>query len=115
MPKTISQYEILFEVEDVLGRKVRTTKDYWQRIITIKHRELKYGIDEAKQTLTEPNEIRQSVTDETILLYAKSFQQYDILIVVVKVLNGDGFLVTVYHTTEYKQKGKLIWSKQKSR
>lgn len=113
MLKTIHKYEVLFEEKDILGRTIRTTKDYWQKIITIKHRELKYAINEVKQTLVQPDEIRQSVTDETILLYAKRFQQYDILIVAVKVLNGDGFLVTVYQTTVYKQKGKLLWPKQK--
>ncbi|GEM_PF-4987671 len=40
-------------------------------------------------------------------------ERYDILIVAVKVLNGDGFLVTTYQTKEYKRKGEKIWPKQK--
>lgn len=115
MVKKIVEYDLLFEVTDVLGRKIRTTKDYWQRIKTIKHRELKYGIKEVKSTLKNPEEVRRSVADYTILLYAQTQKKYDILIVAVKVLNGDGFLVTIYQTKEFKKKGELIWPKQKEK
>lgn len=115
MAKKVISYDLLFEVKDILGRKIRTTKDYWQKIKTLKHRELKYGINEVKATLTKPDEIRGSVTDSTILLYAQRQENYDILIVAVKVLNGEGFLVTVYQTEEYKKKGQLRWPKPKKR
>ncbi len=115
MAKKVISYDLLFEVKDTLGRRIHTTKDYWQKIKTLKHRELKYGINEVKTTLTKPDEIRRSVTDSTILLYAQRQQNYDILIVAVKVLNGEGFLVTVYQTKDYKKKGELIWPKQKQR
>lgn len=115
MPKKIVGYDLLFEVTDILDRKIRTTKDYWQKIKTLKHRELKYGINEVKKTLIKPDEVRRSVTDLTILLYAKEVEKYGILIVAVKVLNGDGFLVTVYQTKEFKKKGELLWSRQKEK
>ena len=115
MTKKIVKYDILFEVKDILGRKIRTTKDYWQKIKTLKHRELKYGSIEVKKTLTQPDEIRRSVTDSTILIYAQKQENYDILSVAVKVLNGDGFLVTVYQTKELKKKGELLWPKQKEK
>lgn len=115
MVKKLVSYDLLFEVTDVLGRKIRTTKDYWEKIKTLKHRELKYGVEEVKNTLIKPDEIRRSVTDTTILLYAQSQEKYDILIVAIKVLNGDGFLVTVYQTKEFKKKGKLLWPKQKKK
>ena len=115
MTRKIVTDDLLFEVKDVLGRKVHTTKDYWQKIKTLKHRELKYGAAEVKKTLKAPEEVRRSVTDATILLYARKQEKYDILIVAVKVLNGDGFLVTVYQTKEFKRKGELIWPKQKEK
>lgn len=79
MAKKVISYDLLFEVKDVLGRKIRSTKDYWQKIKTLKHRELKYGINEVKTTLTKPDEIRESVTDATILLYAQKQEKYDSL------------------------------------
>ncbi len=115
MTKKIIEYDLLFKLNDVLGRKIHTTKDYWQKIKTLKHRELKYDIPEIKKTLKAPDEVRKSVTDTTILLYAQRQKKYDILIVAVKVLNGDGFLVTVYQTKEFKKKGELVWSKQKEK
>ena len=115
MTKKVVEYDLLFEIKDVLGRKIRTTKDYWQKIKTLKHRELKYGVEEVKNTLTKPDEARRSVTDATILLYAQKKKKYDILVVAVKVLNGDGFLVTVYQTKEFKKKGELVWPKQKEK
>lgn len=113
MSKKIVEYNLLFEIKDVFGRKIRTTKDYWLKINTLKHGELKYGIVEVKKTLTKPDEVRRSVTDATILLYAQRQKKYDILIVAVKVLNGEGFLVTCYQTRKVKRKGELLWQKQK--
>jgi len=115
MAKKLVDYDLLFEVTDVSGRKIRTTKDYWEKIKTLKHRELKYGVEEVKNTLTKPDEVRRSVTDSTILLYAQAQEKYDILIVAIKVLNGDGFLVTVYQTKEFKKKGEFVWPKQKEK
>lgn len=115
MKKSLVKTDILFEVADVLGRKIRTTKSYWKKIKEIKHRELHYGIREVKKTLKDPAEIRESVTDTTIILYSRELGEYDILIVAVKILNGEGFLVTVYQTKEHKKKGKLIWQKPKKK
>lgn len=109
MGKKIVPEDLLFEVRDVLGRKIRSTKSYWKKIKEVKHTELRFGIPEVKKTLKHPDEVRISITDKTILLYAQAQDQYDILIVAVKVLNGDGFLVTAYQTKEYKKKGELIW------
>lgn len=115
MSKKLIPEEILFEVLDILGRKIRTTKNYWKKIKEVKHTELKFGVFEVKKTLQNPDEVRKSVTDTSILLYAKKIEKYDILIVAVKVLNGSGFLVTVYQTKKYKKKGELVWQKQKER
>ncbi len=112
MAQGITRADILFEVTDVFGRKIRTTENYWKKIKEVKHQELRLGISEVKKTLLNPDEVRRSVTDPTIMLFAKRIESYDILIVAVKVLNGDGFLVTVYQTGVYKKKGTLLWPKQ---
>lgn len=96
-------------------RKSKSTKSYWKKIKEVKHTEIKFSIPEVKKTLKDPGEVRKSVTDTTILLYAKKIEKYDILIVAVKVLNSDGFLVTTYQTKEYKKKGQLVWQKQKEK
>lgn len=108
-------FDLLFAVKDIFGRKIRTTKSYWLKIKTLKHKELQFGIEEVQQTLINPDEVRLSVTDTTIFLYAKKVEKYDILIVAVKVLNGEGFLVTCYQTKEHIKKGELLWPKQKEK
>lgn len=115
MSKQLVSGDVLFEISDILGRKIRTTKTYWKKIREVKHTELKLGIAEIKKTLKNPDEVRKSVTDATILLYAQRQEKYDILIVAVKVLNGEGFLVTAYQTKQYKKKGDLVWPKQKQK
>ncbi len=112
MKKDLFQYDVLFEVTDIFQRKIRTTKSYWEKIKSVKHRELKYDTEEIKKVLTKPLEVRRSVTDATIFLFAKQVRKYDILIVAVKILNGEGFIVTAYQTKVYKQKGELLWPKQ---
>lgn len=111
MIKAVTSQDILFEIKDVFGRNIRTTKTYWKRIKEIKHTELHFGIREVKKTLTKPSEVRENVTDSTIFLFAMKSEKY-VIIVAVKTLNGDGFIVTVYQTEHYKKKGKLLWPEQ---
>lgn len=114
MTEKLVNHDILFEVSDVFDRRIRTTKNYWNKITTLKHRELKYGASAVKETLKKPDEVRKSITDGTILLFSKKMKNHDILIVAVKILNGDGFLITCYQTKDYKQKGTVVWQKQKN-
>ena len=100
----------LFEVTDVFGKRIRSSKQYWEKIRTEKHQELKYGIGEIKLALQKPDSVFRSVKDGTILLYRKKIND-DILIVVVKHLNGSGFLVTVYQTKKVIEKGEKLWPK----
>lgn len=54
MKKSLVSADLLFEIEDILGRKIRTTKSYWKKIKEVKHTELKFGTSEVKNTLKNP-------------------------------------------------------------
>lgn len=110
MKRNLVRADRLFEVTDVFGKKIRTSKQYWEKIKTEKHQELKYGIDEVQSVLRQPNSVFKSVKDETITLYRKQMNG-DILIVVVKHFNGSGFVVTVYQTKKAIDKGEKLWPK----
>lgn len=110
MKQKIAIADQLFEVTDVFGKIIRTSRQYWRKIRTEKHQELKYGIHEVKSVLQEPNSVFRSVKDETIALYRKQIDD-DILIVVAKHLNGSGFVVTVYQTKKVIDKGEKLWPK----
>jgi len=101
----------LYEVECVLSKKIRTTEKYWKYISETKHHDLKGKLDLALLSLSKANEVWQNNEHLNIYLYYKKFQTYWIC-VVVRILNGDGFIVTSYITTKSKRKGKKVWPKQ---
>jgi hypothetical protein len=100
----------LFEVSDVFSKKIRTTKSYWRKIKEEKHKDLVSGIEEIIETIVKPDEVYQSIKDETVSIQFRKYSDFT-LIVVTKHLNGDGFLVTAYQTTKPKMKGKKLWPK----
>ena len=111
MEKRLVALRKLFEVEDVFGRKVRTTEHYWRKIKEEKHKELEFGVREVIATLKQPDEVYQSVRDEYIYLYFKGFDEGKCLIVAVKRIEERGFVVTVYQTSKPKRKGEKLWPK----
>lgn len=98
--------EILFTVPTPLGFSVRTTKAYWE-LIQRKHPEIVGKELEVQQCLREPNFVRRSTQDPLVYLFYRSLRPY-YLAVVVKRLNGDGFIITSYVTDKIKE-GEQIW------
>lgn len=89
---------IKFEVVSSLGKKIRTSHEYWRKIVTTKHPGMAKHEDLVKQTLTDPQEVRRSKKDRAVhLYYRKSNSHY--CCVVAKHLIGDGFVVTAYLTS----------------
>ena len=107
----LESLNILFDVKDVFGKDIRSTVGYWKRIKEEKHTDLKYEVPDVVKTLENPDEVRRSVTDSTIMLYYKQFKSSNTLLVAAKHLNGHGFVVTVYQTTKSKKKGEKLWPK----
>lgn len=102
---------ILFEVLDIFGKRIRTTVEYWRKVKEEKHADLEYEPSDVISTLEMPDEVRRSITDSTIMLYYKQFKSTNTLLVAAKHLNGHGFVVTVYQTTKSKKKGEILWPK----
>ena len=99
--------DIYFEVIAANGLLVRTTASYWEKIVSIKHPSMKGREADVIQTLREPIEIRASRKDENVLLFYRPVEIY-YNCVVVKRLNGEGFIVTTYRTDAIKE-GARIW------
>jgi hypothetical protein len=100
--------EIYFEAITPLNVKVRTTRRYWDYIVTIKHRPMKNKEDIVKKTLLEPDEIYRSTIDPDVFLYYRQFDR--IYCVVVKHMGKEGFLITAYPTDNIKE-GERTWKK----
>ena len=99
--------EIHFEVTSKLDKRVYVTKSRWELIIKTKHLEMEGKEKEIKGTLTNPDEIRQSVSDDSVYLYYKNHGRL-LVSVVVKHKNGDGFIITAYYTDRIKE-GKQFY------
>lgn len=100
--------EIYFKVTSKLGRVIRITKDYWNKILS-KH-PLVAGLEaEIKDTLRKPIEVRISQKDSSVYLYYSKFRTY-YLCVVVRHLNDEGYIITTYITDNIKI-GRTVWKK----
>jgi hypothetical protein len=89
--------DLIFEITDKSGRKIRLPKDRWKHI---QNEHLRINDPEVlKQTLISPLKITSSKYDsETVRYYYrynKNLKRY--LFVSVKYLNGDGFIITSYY------------------
>ena len=92
---------IHFEVTSSLGKRIKVTKSYWDKIIGTKHRIMKNKEDLVKETLMNPDKIRKSIKDINVYLYYKKTNDKHNC-VVVKHLNGEGFIITTYLTDRIK-------------
>lgn len=101
---------IIFETSDKLGRKIKFTSER-KLHIQLRHAEIE-EFELFKETLESPAAIKASFYEESVLIYYKEINSkgYKFLAVVIKVLNGDGFILTAYKTN-YVKEGRLLWKK----
>jgi|SRR3990167_7167673 len=100
--------------EDLHNRQIRLT-DERQEHIEADHPEMSEQIEKVEETLLNPDIIVKSRTDPDVELF---YRHYDItsvtekyLCVVVKVLVGDLFIITVYFTDTIKR-GETLWERK---
>lgn len=110
MGNSMTESDGLIEVVSVLGKSIRITQKYWDHIVQHKHPELNGRIRETLSALHDSNEVYQQEEGGDIHLYYRQHDHYT-LCVVARHLNGDGFIVTAYLTTQAKRKGIMIWKK----
>ena len=101
--------ELLFEVTSRLGRRIRISKSYWNYISRVKRPSMEGKENQVKYSLVTPIEVRKSKRDPQVYLYyGKSVSDIDPLVcAVVKHLNQEGFIITVYLTR--RMVGEAEW------
>jgi hypothetical protein len=79
----------------------------------LSHPEMKNQQVRLKETLLDPDEVRASIQSNDILLFYKLYPKTPVttkyMLVVAKVSNEEGFIVTAFYTD--KKKGDIIWKK----
>jgi hypothetical protein len=100
---------LLFDVETPLGFRVHCYRSYWTRKVVAQHPVMADRIEDVKRTLTTPEEIRLSTTDEGVYLFYTADEKRFVC-AVARQTNGEGFLITAYPTDKVKQ-GKVVWTR----
>jgi len=93
----------IIEVIDKTVRVIYIPKERWTHIV-LSHPELSNQIGQIKQTLTKPLTIISDHVDECVNYYhtyIKKRKEY--LVVVVKYLNGEGFIITIFYSKHKKK------------
>ncbi|MGD1903983.1 MAG: hypothetical protein ACFB9N_17280 [Geitlerinemataceae cyanobacterium] len=94
---------IKFQILTPLGFTVRTSEDYWEKLI-LKHPDITDLEAEIQTALNTPDEIRSSRRDPNVLLFYKAIKvKQRWAVAVTRRLNGDGFLITAYQTDAIKE------------
>ena len=101
---------VLCEVVTPVGFRVRVTKERWELITKFKHPVMVGRDQRVRLALEDPEEVRQSRRDPTVLLFYKAEAPKRWICAVVKQTNTEAFLVTAYPTDSVKE-GTRIWPK----
>ena len=103
---------VVFQVRSKLGKMVRLDDERWKHIL--EHPEMENQSFKIKETLADPDEVRKSVHVSSIWLFYKFYISTPVtrkyLLVIVKILNEEGFIVTAFFTDSVK-KGGIVWKK----
>jgi hypothetical protein len=103
--------DYVIEVTTPLGFTVRCTRPYWEFIVTHKHPVLQGRDAEIARVLADPDEIRRSRKDPSVLLfYRGSAPRW--LCAVARREDGFGLLITAYPTDAIKA-GERIWTRSR--
>ncbi len=104
----MSDDTILFVAFTPLGFQVRVTRAYWEVIVTIKHPAMAGREEDVKRTLEDPDEIRQSKSDENVYLFYRAERAKRWICAVSRQTDEEGFLITTYPTDAIKE-GVQVW------
>jgi len=99
----------VFDVVTPLGFRVHCTTSQWDRIVTIKHPPMRGRMTDVIETLTNPDEVRRSTGDPTVLLFHRRVPPRWVC-AVAKHSDGEAFLITAYPADKIKQ-GAVVWTK----
>jgi hypothetical protein len=100
---------LAIDVHTPLGFRVIRSEDYWVRITTIKHPAMRDRLEDVRQTLIAPDQVRWSVKDSNVLLVHRKVTPRCVC-AVVKRTDDLGYLLTAYPADKIKQ-GEIVWTK----
>jgi hypothetical protein len=101
---------MIFNISSILRKQIRLTDKQWAHI-RYKHKELDNQLQLMKLTLQEPDAVYYSPQAENYHYY-KYFTQTPVsekyLLLIVKHLNKEGFIITSFLVAKIKREGKEV-------
>ncbi len=87
----------ILEAKDISGKIIHLSDERWSHIVQ-KHHELSGNIEKVRETIEHPSLITKK-EDKTSGKYYRFYKEHkSYLLVVVKYLNGKGFIMTSFFT-----------------
>jgi len=88
----------VFEITDKTRRKIHLSTERWKHIVK-EHPDISNKIEHIKETLISPILVKNSKYDTRVRFYYKYYKyRLEYLLVSVKYLNGNGFIITAFYT-----------------
>lgn len=106
---------IIFEVKAYDNKRIRLT-DVQQLHMLFFHPEVEGEQEKMRDVLKNPEIVIEGATEDTRIcyeFYPSTPVASKYLAVVIKVLDGEGFIITSY-LTEKVRRGKILWRKIRS-
>ncbi|MCZ7357296.1 MAG: PBECR2 nuclease fold domain-containing protein [Candidatus Methanoperedens sp.] len=104
--------DFLVDVIDVFEKSIRLTEKRLEHIL--KRPEMSRQLERIKETLANPDLIKESNQDSSVWLFYRFYNITPVtekyLLVAVRLLDGNGFIITAFYTDRIK-KGTTIWEK----
>jgi len=89
----------VLEIIDASGRTIRLTRERWSHI-TEEHPEVASYVNDFPEILLHPTKITHYEYDDKVHYYYKYYKNRALstkyLLIIVKYLNGEGFIITAY-------------------
>lgn len=99
-------------LNDYTGRAIRLTEERWAHIL--EHPEMAGQRERVVETLAAPDVIIATAKDESVHAYQRLYEETPVtrkyLLVAVKILEDDAFVLTAFFTSRQKR-GTVIWQK----
>ena len=97
---------------DLFNRKIRLSEEIIKHIL--ERPEMLNQDNKIKETLSNPELIKRSVSDENVVIYYKHYTTTPVtskyLAVIVKLDATENFMISTYFTDRIK-KGEFVWEK----
>ncbi len=93
----------IFEVKDKSGRLINLPDERWKHLLKHPEMQEKFVLEKVKDTLINPDTITSDRHDQRKHVYYKYYKdQEQYLLVSVKYLNGEGYIITSFYTDKIK-------------